>query len=241
MLAWPTAAKTCSAGELTVSVSGRILKVRDGAGRTGALTLPADADLGSARFGVGRLDPESDAAAVLAGWRRKGDAGHAALVVLDRVDGRWRTLELGTWPGAPPEAFPGELDGDGAPELVLADRRFEGVFGPPDQALYPPQLLQIRAGQPVDVSASGRFVDLYRHEMEAARPICFLGADAACAAYAADAARAGRAAQAWALLGERAGGVDKALPARLGAFLVRTGYLERVPDPQTAQAGARGE
>ncbi|NEX92596.1 hypothetical protein, partial [Caulobacter sp. 17J65-9] len=205
MLPWPGRGAQIRSGGLELSFEaargdgGARLKVRDARGETVALSVPNDAELDGARFGVGRLEPDGRGASVILAYRIRGEAG-AQLRVAAPVDRGWKVVDLGPRPGAPLEVFPEELDGDGVAEFVLPDTRFASVFGPPRQALFPPQILQVRAGQVVDVSDSGRFVAVFRADMEAARPICALGSNSACAAFVADAARVGRLEWAWSVM-----------------------------------------
>ncbi|MBC6980487.1 J domain-containing protein [Caulobacter sp. 17J80-11] len=205
MLPWPGRGAQVRSGGLELSFEaargdgGARLTVRDAGGDTVALSLPKDAELDGARYGVGRLDPDSRGASVVLAYRSRGEAG-AQLKVAAPVDRGWKIVDLGPRPGAPLAVFPEEIDGDGVAEFVLPDARFLSVFGPPRQALFPPQILQVRAGQVVDVSDSGRFVAVFRADMEAARPICALGSNSACAAFVADAARVGRLEWAWSVM-----------------------------------------
>jgi hypothetical protein len=191
---------------------------------------------------------------VVVAYRMKGEACCAQVRVVDRGGGGWKVLDLGARPGPPLDVFPAELDGDGVPEFVLADQRFLSAFGPPQQALFPVQVLQIRGGKVLDVSDSGRFLTTFQQEMEAARPICALGSNSACAAFVANAARAGRLPWAWSVMLQSYdhdedwplptgcagdGAVDdcpsgrvrrfSSYPAALEDFLRRTGYARKAP------------
>ncbi|TAL34950.1 MAG: hypothetical protein EPN98_07790 [Phenylobacterium sp.] len=182
-----------------VTPEGRVpvVEVRGPDGR--AATLAGEASFGeaSAQLGVGRLDPASKQSAVL--FTTFGTCAHGCGVVrlLDYLDGAWRKVEVGVIEGSQLPAFPEDLDGDGHREIQLWDRRFNYAFASFAGSYTPPQVLAVRNGRAVDVSAQLRFRRVYANYMAEVEAECRAHANGACPAYVAAAARAGQLETAW--------------------------------------------
>jgi hypothetical protein len=151
----------------------------------------------SADFGVGRLDPHNQASQVIFTTYSGGTHCCTKITVLELMRGRWHKIDLGTWDGDPLAEFPKDMDGDGAPEIILKDDRFDYAFAPYTETYKPPRIFAVRKGRAIDLSNSERFDKICEADMEEAHSGCLDHKNAACAAFVADASRLGRRAWAW--------------------------------------------
>lgn len=163
-------------------------------------------------------------------------------------------VDLGAFDMEMMDRAPEDRDGDGRVDFVMRDDRFHYAFASFAGSFAPPQILNVRGGRAVDVSAAPGFRALFAAHLEETREICLSGGgdrNGACAAYAASAARLGRFESAWREI-ERAyeRGTDRLYPGDCGdgvaadscapermvrydfptalrRFLVRHGYLPR--------------
>jgi hypothetical protein len=123
--------------------------------------------------------------------------------LLERVDGRWRTIQVGTYDGESFENFPKDVDGDGVIDIVIHDDRFAYKFGCYACSWMPPRIFNVRKGQVNDVSAEQRYRKLFEADYAKAKAACeakpFSASYASgyCAGMVADGARLGRAEEAW--------------------------------------------
>ncbi len=156
----------------------------------------ADYRLAVVRFAAG--DPRPG---VVIENRSGGSGGDVRVQLLVPSGSRYRETELpGRLQGELPERLT-DLSGDGAPDFVLGDGRFDSQFGCNACTPRPPVVLTLRGGVAVDVSREPAYAGVFRDDMERLRPICLSRRDhrnGACAAYVADAARIGRFERAWA-------------------------------------------
>jgi len=163
-------------------------------------------------------------------------------------------VDLGAFDMEMMDRAPQDRDGDGRIDFVMRDDRFLYAFASFAGSFAPPQILNVRGGRAMDVSAAPGFRALFEEHLEETREGCLSGGgerNGACAAYAASAARLGRFESAWPEI-ERAyerGGdwiypgdcgdgvaadgcapermVRYDFPTALRRFLVRHGYLPR--------------
>lgn len=150
------------------------------------------------RFGMGRIDPAQPRQISLMLYT---GGAHCCTrwIVLTPKAGKWSAQELGEWDG---EGFdwPKDVDGDGAPDIVLFDQAFLYAFGGYAQSRPPPQIYHLTGGAFADVSAKPGFRPLFEKAMAEAEPDCRKADQSACAAYMANALRLGRGDKAWAVV-----------------------------------------
>ena len=151
----------------------------------------------SARFGVGKLDAESSTWQVIFTSYTGGLHCCTKITVLELVEGKWRKIELGLWDGDPLPEFPSDVDGDGTPDFVLKDDRFDYAFAPYTESHKPPRVFNIRNAKLVEVGHDARYATLYEADITRAQAGCLEHKNASCAAFAANAARLGRLKWAW--------------------------------------------
>ena len=117
-----------------------------------------------------------------------------------------RLGRLGEWDGDYLDDLPVDRNGDGRLDFIFRDDSFLYTFTSYADSWSPPQVMNIVAGRPVDVSADPGFRPLFHTAMLEERNAC-LGLDkdfadrnpnGACAAYVASAARVGQFDTAWA-------------------------------------------
>ena len=172
--------------------------------------------------------------------------------------GQLRIFDLGAWDGGVVEAMPSDLDGDGKVDFVFADNRFLYAFASYAGSFAPPQILNLEAGEVVDVSNRPGFRTLFESFHRDARRVCLDpgegAANGACAGYVAAAARLGMFGRAWSemlqahdqssdwglegrcLVAARDGICPSGQTARFSSFpealrefMIDTGYLARSP------------
>jgi len=260
MLPWPelsdASARSFRLETLSVSFSPRaqvgrkaaVMTIEDTSGaRHSIIADPgAPADRASL-FGLGRLaDRDRTYSVVVATWRGQACCMHVQVIYPTKDS--LKMADLGDWPVADVEQFPTDIDGDGAREWVLNDRRFEAAFGPSTPS--PPRIMRLVNGALDDVSGSGRFGQIFSSHIGETQRLCVLGSVSACAAFVGDAARLGRVRWAWDIMlanygkdrlqpvgltceadsGGSAcpsGSVDREFPAKLERFLKDAGYVSR--------------
>ena len=154
----------------------------------------------SAGFGVGRLDGKSDTHQVIFTSYTGGLHCCTKITVLELIQGKWRRIELGLWDGDPVPEFPADVDGDGTPDIVLNDDRFDYAFAPYTESRKPPRIFNIENARLVEVGHAARYDAIYEADMKATHGGCIKGKNAACAAFVASASRLGRREWAWGIM-----------------------------------------
>jgi hypothetical protein len=154
----------------------------------------------SASFGVGKLDPSSTTKQVIVTSYSGGLHCCTKITVLKLVEGTWRKIQLGLWDGDPLPEFPTDVDGDGTPDFVLKDDRFDYAFAPYTESHKPPRIFNVAGGRVVEVGRASRYDPLYKADMKRAHAGCLKHRNAACAAFVADASRLGQLAWAWEIM-----------------------------------------
>lgn len=149
------------------------------------------------RFGVGKIDPEARGNGVLFMDFSGGAHCCTHVVLLEQLQGRWRTVDLDTWDGEGVNAFPEDEDGDGRPDLLFYDNAFLYAFASYAESWAPHLIRNVVGGKVVDVSKSGPFRKVYEAQRQEMRGDCGKHNNGACAAYVAVAARLGRVDEAW--------------------------------------------
>jgi hypothetical protein len=119
------------------------------------------------------------------------------VLLIEPVNGEWKTVDLDTWDGEGLGGVPRDEDGDGAADFVFYDNSFLYTFASYADSYAPPLIMNVIAGHPANVSTSPRYAALFRNAMANAKPDCLKHSNGACAAYVADAARAGEFDGAW--------------------------------------------
>lgn len=196
-----------------------------------------------ARIAVVQLDRRDAAPGVVIESQSGGSGGDMTALALAPMSTGFRVVPLApAWGRLQGQiaSRPADLSGDGVTDFVLADARFDSVFGCNACTPRPPVVLAISNGALKDESRDPALAGVFRRDMVRQRARCASTTpdrNGACAAYVADAARAGRLATAWADMlrhydrqaperwpvrpGRPVGG----FPASLRAFLIRTGYI----------------
>jgi hypothetical protein len=175
-----------------------VLTVVDAAGGRGRLESEvAFGDDVYASYGVGRFDPASSEPQLLLTTYTGGAHCCVHIQLLDRLGGKWRRVDVGTFDGSPFGALPRDVDGDGALDIVHWDDRFAYAFDSYAGSWMPPRVFNIRNGKVVEVSAEPRFRSLFVKDYAGAEKLCREGSNGACAGLVADGARIGRLDEAW--------------------------------------------
>lgn len=218
------------------------------------LTLKGETSVPSPhQIGIGSLARGQYASVVISAYTGGAHCCEHVIAVQPTATG-FRTVDLGQWNGGMP-GFPKDLSGDGTADFRFVDNRFLYAFTSYAERFAPPQVMNIRNGEPVDVSAEPAFRFLFAEYLPKARRGCVSPApdsspNGACAAYAAAAARLGQFRWAWPVVlrsydrkakwdwptgcrvAARPGECPKAqqivyptYPEALRAFLKRAGYL----------------
>jgi hypothetical protein len=218
------------------------------------LTLKGETSISSPhQIGIGSLARGQYASVVISGYTGGAHCCDHVIAVQQTATG-FRTIDLGQSNGGMP-GFPKDLSGDGTADFRFVDNRFLYAFTSYAESFAPPQVMNIRAGKAVDVSAEPAFRFLFAEYLPKARRGCVSPApqaspNGACAAYAAAAARIGQFRWAWPVVLKNydrktkwdwptgcrvaapSGECPKAqqiayptYPQALRAFLKRTGYL----------------
>jgi hypothetical protein len=173
------------------------LSVRSPTGETASIHGQAGYPVPSAGFGVGRLDPKSSTPQVIFTSYTGGLHCCTKITVLTLLEGKWQRIEFGLWDGDPLPVFPSDVDGDGTPDLVLKDDRFDYAFAPYTESHKPPRIFNISGGRIVEVGQARRYDHLYQAHMKRTHALCLKKKNGACAAFVANAARLGRREWAW--------------------------------------------
>jgi len=173
------------------------LRVRAPSGETTSVHGQVGYPTPSAKFAVGKLDSSSTTKQVIVTSYTGGLHCCTKVTVLELIDGKWRKIELGLWDGDPLPEFPADADGDGTPDFVFKDDRFDYAFAPYSDSHKPPRIFNIDGGRVMDVGHDARFDPVYEAEMKHAHAGCLKHKNAACAAFVASASRVGRREWAW--------------------------------------------
>jgi hypothetical protein len=176
------------------------LHVRAPTGQSSALYGQVGYPRPSASFGLGKIDSHSDTKQVIFTTYSGGLHCCTKITVLELIDGEWQRIQLGLWDGNALPEFPEDVDGDGTPDFVLKDDRFDYAFGPYTESHKPPRIFNIAGGQLVEVGHEVRYDAVYRADMERAHAGCLRGKNSACAAFVADAARLDKREWAWEIM-----------------------------------------
>jgi hypothetical protein len=177
-----------------------LLRVRAQTGESTSIHGQVGYRVPSARFGVGKLDARSSTQQVIFTSYTGGLHCCTQITVLELVEGKWRKVKLGLWDGDPLPQFPSDVDGDGTPDLVLKDDRFDYAFAPYTESHKPPRIFNIEGGKLIEVGHEARYDALYEADMRHAYTGCIKHKNAACAAFVANASRLGRRAWAWKIM-----------------------------------------
>ena len=119
----------------------------------------------TARFGVGKIDPQGQDGQVLFLSYSGGAHCCTQVVLLERGENGWRKKDLGTWDGDALSAFPTDIDGDGVLDLVFYDQRFAYAFAPYADSLMPPRVFNLVGGRTSEVSGDPRFQKLFEGQL----------------------------------------------------------------------------
>jgi hypothetical protein len=177
-----------------------LLRVRAPTGESTSIHGQVGYPIPSARFGVGKLDSQSSTRQVILTSYTGGLHCCTQLTVLELIGGKWRKVKLGLWDGDPLPQFPSDVDGDGTPDFVLKDDRFDYAFAPYTESHKPPRIFNIEGGKLIEVGHEARYDAVYDADMRRAYPGCVKHKNAACAAFVANASRLGRRAWAWKIM-----------------------------------------
>ena len=151
----------------------------------------------SAQILVGKFDPTAEGNQVAFATYSGGAHCCTLIDILERHAGRWKALSLGSWDGDPLDTFPRDIDGDGIPDIVLADNRFLYTFGCYACSFPPSLVYNIVGGKIIDHSAAPTLQAFYRSQMIKYGANCLMHENGACAGFVGAAARAGLAEYAW--------------------------------------------
>ena len=226
----------------------------------GAAPVEVEGELGAPSYGqqigLGRFDRDRE----YIFFQSYSGGAHCCTsvkIVLPEA-GRLQVIDLGAWDGGVVEAVPSDVDGDGKVDFVFADNRFLYAFASYADSFAPPQILNIEAGEVLDVSNRPGFRTLFEAFHRDARRVCLDpgegAANGACAGYVAAAARLGMFDRAWSemlqahdqrsdwglegrcLVAARDGICPSGQTARFSSFpealrefMIDTGYLARLP------------
>lgn len=151
-----------------------------------------------AELGVGRIDPASPVSQVIFNTFSGGAHCCQKILLVEKLAGRWQSVEVAEGDNITIGEFPKDIDGDGKVEFQLVDNRFLYAFASYGGSWAPPQLLSVENGKVRDVSAEKRFERIYATYLAGPQEDCQTsGNNGACAAYVAAAARLGQLDEAW--------------------------------------------
>ena len=153
-----------------------------------------------ASFGVAKIDPKNSGLQVIFTSYSGGAHCCTNVLVLEAVNGEWKTIDLGSWDGEGLAGIPRDEDGDGTADLVFYDNAFLYTFDSYAGSWAPPLIMNVVDGKATNVSTAPRYIPLYRADMEKAKAECAKHANGACAAYVAEAARIGEFDLGWAFM-----------------------------------------
>ena len=173
------------------------LRVRAPAGESTSIHGQIGFPVPSAGFAVGKLDPLSATQQVILTSYTGGLHCCTQITVLELFEGTWRKINLGQWDSDPLAKFPSDVDGDGTPDFVLKDDRFDYAFAPYTESHKPPRIFNIKGATLVEVGKDARYDAVYEADMKRAHAGCMKRKNAACAAFVANASRLGRHEWAW--------------------------------------------
>ena len=176
------------------------LRIRAPTGESTSIHGQVGFRIPSAGFGVGKLDGKSATQQVIVTSYSGGLHCCTKITVLELVDGRWRKIQLGLWDGDPLTEFRKDVDGDGTPDFVLKDDRFDYAFAPYTESHKPPRIFNIDGGRLFEVGHAARYDSVYEADMNRAHAGCVKHKNAACAAFVASASRLGRREWAWEIM-----------------------------------------
>jgi hypothetical protein len=175
-----------------------VLHLTDPQGRTADAKVEIAYYDVNAALGVGKIDPDSPQPQLLLTSYTGGAHCCAHIQVVDFIGGQWRTVDVGSFEGDLPAAFPTDIDGDGVIDIERRDDRFAYAFGRYACSWMPPQVFNVRGGKVRDVSAAARYRSIFLKDYTAARKDCRRHINGACAGLVADGYRLGRVNEAWA-------------------------------------------
>jgi hypothetical protein len=173
------------------------LRVRAPTGESTSIHGQIGFPVPSAGFGVGKLDPLSATQQVILTSYTGGLHCCTQITVLELFEGMWRKINLGQWDSDPLAKFPSDVDGDGTPDFVFKDDRFDYAFAPYTESHKPPRIFNIEGAKLVEVGTEARYDAVYEADMKRAHAGCMKQKNAACAAFVANASRLGRHEWAW--------------------------------------------
>lgn len=176
------------------------LRVRGPKGEFASIHGQVGYPIPSAGFAVGKLDLKSDTQQVIFTSYTGGLHCCTKITVLELLEGKWRRIELGLWDGDPLPEFPADVDGDGTPDFLLKDDRFDYAFAPYTESHKPPRIFNINGARVVDVGHAARYDAIYEADMAHTHKGCVKGKNAACAAFVANASRLGQREWAWEIM-----------------------------------------
>jgi len=177
-----------------------LLRVRAPTGESISIHGQVGYPIPSAGFGVGKLDGKSATRQVIFTSYTGGLHCCTKITVLELVEGKWRKIQLGLWDGDPLPEFPDDVDGDGTPDFVLKDDRFDYAFAPYTESHKPPRIFNIEGARVVEVGHAARYDAIYEADMNRAHAGCMKRKNAACAAFVASASRLGQREWAWEIM-----------------------------------------
>lgn len=164
---------------------------------------------------IGVLDTKNPVPQVIMTTYSGGAHCCGRIQIAEKIKGVWKQIDMGLWDGDPMEQFPKDVDGDGIPDLVLADKAFLYAFDCYACSWPPLQIFNIRDGKAIDVTRAPRYAKLIAAEMGKVKAECAKHTNGACAGYVADAAYLGRFDEAWQfMLANYRKNADYDLPSR---------------------------
>jgi hypothetical protein len=187
------------------------ITVQQGHGRSFVLKQDGlDHDVSSASFVIEKADAAASGNQIVVESHLGGPKCCNVTTIIEHTRHGWKAVELpGGWEsGAAGSQIndvlsPKDVDGDGSPDFIVSDDRFEYEFVNYVEAWLPPRIFSIRDGRLLEESSSRKFVAVFLKDMEEAKPGCLHHngfQDGQCAGYVADAARVGRFEAAWRLM-----------------------------------------